>query len=90
MAQQTGVAPRDAGAAPSGHNPTAESVNEEALFKQGGKIQGVVTIPDRKASVLEQPRGREWRGFHEGALPWIGGVAILGMILCLAVFFLAR
>jgi formate dehydrogenase subunit gamma len=90
MAQQIGVAPRDTGANPNARNPTADSVNEEALFKRGDKIQGVVTIPDRKASVLEQPQGREWRGFHEGAMPWIGGIAILGMILALAVFFVAR
>jgi formate dehydrogenase subunit gamma len=89
-AQQTGVAPRDAGANPNARNPTADSVNEEALFKRSDKIQGVVTIPDWKASVLEQPQGREWRGFHEGAMPWIGGIAILGMIFALAVFFFAR
>jgi len=89
-AQQTGVAPRDGGANATGRNPTADAVNEEALFKQGGKIQGVVTIPDTKASVLEQPQGREWRGFHEGAMPWIAGIAILGMLLALATFFFVR
>lgn len=83
LAQQTG-------AQATGRNPTAESVNEEALFKQGARIQGVVTIPDRKAGVLEQPQGRDWRGFHEGAMPWIGGIAILGMVALLAVFYLAR
>ena len=90
MAQQTGVAPRDAGANPNARNPTADSVNEDALFKRGEKIQGIVTIPDWKASILEQPQGREWRVFHEGAMPWIGGIAILGMILGLGVFYLAR
>jgi formate dehydrogenase subunit gamma len=90
FAQQTGVAPKDASANPSGRNPTADSVNEEALFKRSDKIQGIVTIPDWKASVLEQPQGREWRGFHEGAMPWIGAVAILGMILVLTAFYLAR
>jgi formate dehydrogenase subunit gamma len=90
VAQQTGVVTRDGGGQASGRNPTANSVNEEALFKQSGKIQGTVTIPDWKASVLEQPQGREWRGFHEGAMPWIGGIAILGMIALLAVFFVGR
>jgi formate dehydrogenase subunit gamma len=90
MAQQTGVAQRDGSANPIVRNPTADSVNEEALFKHSDKIQGSVTIPDWKASVLEQPQGREWRGFHEGAMPWIGGIAILGMILGLAVFFFIR
>ena len=90
LAQQTGVVNRDGGGQASGRNPTAESVNEEALFKQGNKIQGVVTIPDWKASVLEQPQGRDWRGFHEGAMPWIAGIAILGMLVLLAVFFFVR
>jgi formate dehydrogenase subunit gamma len=90
LAQQTGVVNRDGGGQASGRNPTAESVNEEALFKQGNKIQGVVTIPDWKASVLEQPQGRDWRGFHEGAMPWIAGIAILGMVLLLTVFFFVR
>jgi formate dehydrogenase subunit gamma len=90
LAQQTGVVNRDGGAQATGRNPTADSVNEEALFKQGNKIQGVVTIPDWKASVLEQPQGRDWRGFHEGAMPWIAGIAILGMIVLLAVFFFVR
>src|SRR5206468_3848073 len=39
LAQQTGVAPKDASANPSARNPTADSVNEEALFKRGDKIQ---------------------------------------------------
>src|SRR3546814_8711848 len=25
--------------------------------------------------------------FHEGVLPWIGGIAVLGMLLLLALFF---
>jgi formate dehydrogenase subunit gamma len=90
VAQQTGVVTRDGGRQASGRNPTADSVNEEALFKQSGRIQGTVTIPDSKASVLEQPQGRDWRGFHEGAMPWIAGIAILGMVLLLAVFLLVR
>jgi len=90
LAQQTGVVTRDGGAQANGRNPTADSVNEEALFKQNNKIQGVVTIPDWKASVLEQPQGRDWRGFHEGAMPWIAGIAVLGMVALLAVFFFVR
>src|SRR4051812_6291195 len=90
LAQQTGGVTRDGGAQATGRNPTADSVNEEALFKQNNKIQGVVTIPDWKASVLEQPQGRDWRGFHEGAMPWIAGIAVLGMVVLLALFFFVR
>lgn len=90
LAQQTGVAPRDGGARDSGRNPTADSVNEEALFKGGGSIRGTVTIPDRQASTLVQPQGRDWRGFHERWLPWIGGIAVLGMLLGLVIFYFAK
>src|SRR5262249_23211001 len=74
----------------TGRNPTADSVHEEALFKQSSKIQGTITIPDWRASVLEQPRGQDWRGFHEGTMPWIAGIAVVGMVLLLTVFFLVR
>jgi formate dehydrogenase subunit gamma len=70
--------------------PTAESVNEEALFKQTPRIEGRITIPDASARYLEQPQGRTWRQFHERWVPWIAGVAILGMLLGLSIFFLWR
>jgi formate dehydrogenase subunit gamma len=90
LAQQTGVAPRTGGAGDSGRNPTADSVNEEALFKTNDKLQGTVTLPDAKASILVQPQGRDYRRFREGWLPWIGGIAILGMLLALAAFYFTR
>jgi formate dehydrogenase subunit gamma len=40
--------------------------------------------------VLEQPRGREWREFHEVTLKWIGGIAILGILGVLVVFLTIR
>jgi formate dehydrogenase subunit gamma len=75
---------------PSGKNPTADSVNEEALFKNNSKLVGRISIPDSKAATLEQPQGREWRGFHEGWMPWIGAIAILGMVVLLAVFYFVK
>jgi formate dehydrogenase subunit gamma len=75
---------------PSGSNPTALSVQEDQLLREFGKLQGQVTLPDEKSAVLEQPQGRDYRAFHEGALPWIGGIAILGIILLLAVFYFTR
>src|SRR3546814_13199228 len=47
-------------------------------------------MPNRHLATLEQPQGRDYRAFHEGALPWIGGVVVLGMILLLAAFYLLR
>lgn len=74
----------------TGSNPTAQSVNEEQLLQELQKIEGRVTIPDGKASLLEQPQGRDYRAFHEGALPWIGAIVILGMLLLLALFFFVK
>jgi formate dehydrogenase subunit gamma len=71
-------------------NPTADAVKEQQLLEQFGRIQGRGTIPDVKSYTIEQPRGRDWRGFHEGALKWIGAIAILGMIGLLIVFYLLR
>jgi formate dehydrogenase subunit gamma len=77
---------------PSGSNPTAQAVKEEELLRrlQGEPIGGRVSIPDPKASILEQPQGRDYRGFHEGALVWIGAIAILGMLIALAAFYFSR
>jgi formate dehydrogenase subunit gamma len=74
----------------SGRNPTADAVSEQQLLDELNRIQGRVTIPDDNASVLMQPAGRDYRGFREGALPWIGGIAVLGMLLLLAVFYFVR
>jgi formate dehydrogenase subunit gamma len=75
---------------PSGADPTAMSVNEAELLQELDKLQGRITIPDRQASILEQPQGRDYRSYHERALPWIGGVAIIGMVLALALFYFTR
>jgi formate dehydrogenase subunit gamma len=78
----------DGGLHDNGRNPTAESVKEEDLFKTESKIHGFVSIPDVKSATLEQPMGRTWRRYHESWLPWIGGIAILGMALGLTLFYL--
>jgi len=71
-------------------NPTASSVREEQLFKEMNRISGRCTLPDQKACTLEQPAGRDWRDFHQKTLPWIGGIAILGIFGLLVVFYLFR
>jgi formate dehydrogenase subunit gamma len=76
---------------PSGQNPTGAAPTEQQLMdKLGAHLRGRVSIPDRRASVLEQPQGREYQSFHEGWLPWIGAIAILGILLILAAFYLWR
>jgi len=74
-------------------NPTAQSVQEDKLLnalKEGDKISGRISIPDTNASNLIQPAGRDWRDFHRGKLPVIGGIAILGMLALLAIFLMVR
>jgi formate dehydrogenase subunit gamma len=71
-------------------NPTASSVKEEQLLQQLRQVQGRITIPDGKASVLIQPEGRDWRQFHEVTLRWIGAISILGMLVLLVGFYLWR
>jgi formate dehydrogenase subunit gamma len=71
-------------------NPTASSVSERQLLQEMDRIQGRVSIPDQRSSVLMQPAGREWREFRIVVLRWIGGVAILGMLAILVIFYLTR
>jgi len=75
---------------PTSVNPTASSVKEQQLLRELGRLQGRITIPDEKASVLEQPEGRDWRKFHEVTLRWLGAITILGMLAALLVFYLTR
>jgi formate dehydrogenase subunit gamma len=73
--------------------PTEQAVQEDRLLnalKGGDKVTGRITIPDQMASSLIQPAGRDWRDFHRGTLPWVGGIAVLGMLALLAVFFFVR
>ena len=69
----------------SGSNPTAQAVTEQRLLDERSRIEGRITIPDDKAAILQQPQGRTYQSFHEGALPWIGAVAVIGMLVLLAV-----
>ena len=75
---------------PSSVNPTASAVQEDQLFQKMRQIDGRCTLPDQKACLLEQPRGRDWRGFSQVTLPWIGAIAILGMLAVLVLFYLIR
>ena len=84
------VPPAPLAGSPNASNPTANAVSEDALLQQLNKLQGRVTIPDGKAATLEQPQGREYRGFREEVLPWLGGIAILGMVALLAAFYFTK
>jgi len=75
---------------PTSVDPTKSAVSEEQLLQQFKAIQGKSRIPDAKSYTLEQPAGQNWRHFHEVTLRWIGAIAILGSLLVLVVFYLAR
>ncbi|MCO6417235.1 formate dehydrogenase subunit gamma [Siccirubricoccus sp. KC 17139] len=57
---------------------------------RGQRISGRISIPNATAANLIQPAGREWREFHNRILTWVGGVAVLGMLVILAGFFLVK
>jgi formate dehydrogenase subunit gamma len=71
-------------------DPQASAVKENQLFQEFNRISGRCTLPDQKACTIEQPAGRDWRHFHEVTLRWIGGIAILGVLALLIVFYLWR
>ena len=75
---------------PSSVNPTADAVKEQQLLKELNKIQGRGSIPDVKSYTLEHPAGRDWQHFHNVTLRWIGGIAILGILAVLVIFYLWR
>ncbi len=73
--------------------PTEQAVQEDKLLdalKAGDKVTGRITIPDQTAANLIQPAGVGWRDFQRNTLPIIGGIAIIGMAVLLAVFLMVR
>ena len=75
---------------PTSVNPTASSVKEDQLLQQLHAVRGRGTLPDVKSYTVEQPAGRDWRQFQQVTLHWIGGIAILGMLVLLTAFYLIR
>jgi formate dehydrogenase subunit gamma len=69
-------------------DPDASAVKEQTLLQQVPRIEGRIDIPDKKASVLIQPAGRQWDYFHEVILHWLGAIVILGMLVLLALAYL--
>jgi formate dehydrogenase subunit gamma len=72
---------------PNSTNPTANIVKEEDLLQKLQKLEGRISIPDGKAAILQQPQGRDYRGFRENILPWLGAIAIIGILLGLVAFY---
>lgn len=53
-------------------------------------IEGSVSIPDKKAGVMVQSSGEEWRAIRNGPLSVYGGWLLLAIVVVLAVFFALR
>jgi formate dehydrogenase subunit gamma len=75
---------------PTSVNPEASVMTEDQLFQELNRISGRCSLPDQKACTIEQPAGRDWREYSQVTLRWIGGIAILGIVLVLVVFYLWR
>src|SRR5438105_3812616 len=73
---------------PNSVDPTASAVKEDQLLQRFKTIQGRGSIPDTKSYTIEQPAGRDWRHFHEVTLRVIGGIAIIGILAVLIIFYL--
>lgn len=75
------------------YKPTEQALKEQQLLdalKPGGTVNGRVSIPDQRAANLIQPEGRDWQTYRRSTLPTVGAIAILGMLVLLALFFLVR
>ena len=75
-------------------NPVAPTATADELELQkmltGGRIAGRVSIPDERSDVLIQPEGRAWRDFHNRTLAWVGGIAVLGMLAIVVIFYASK
>ncbi len=73
-------------------NPTASSVNEDALFQALGTapVAGRISIPDANAGYLITPENKAWAALQGDTLHTLSIWAVVGMIVLLAAFYLIR
>lgn len=73
-------------------NPTQKSVTEDALFKALGTdpVAGRISIPDSNAGYLIKPENKSWALLQGDTLHMLSIVAVVGMIVILALFYLVR
>ncbi len=80
--------------APTGGNVPGNSLgaaSDTEIWRQVRQgVQGTVSIPDPNAGQLIQSQGESWRAWRNGPLSTIGGWAMLGTVILLALFFALR
>ena len=55
-----------------------------------GKLEGRVSIPNQSAGLLQQPQGRDWRGWRNGPVFWVTAILFLGMVVAVFGFLAAK
>jgi formate dehydrogenase subunit gamma len=74
-------------------NPTEQSVQEEMLLQQlqgGQAVQGRTSLPNPAAGNLISPENRTWSNTRSGTMFWATTIAVVGMLVLLAGFYLIR
>lgn len=87
VSAQTAAQPPQAQQAPMART----SATEAAIWGEVRKgMQGYVSIPDKKAGVLVQSEGENWRNLRNGPVSTYGAWLLLGIVVVIAVFFALR
>lgn len=89
----SGLAIASTGAVLAQVNPTASSVNEEALLRalqSGEAVGGRVSIPNADAAALIAPDNQLWAAMQGSTLQILSIVAVLGTLAALVLFYLIR
>ncbi|MEX2615484.1 MAG: formate dehydrogenase subunit gamma [Alphaproteobacteria bacterium] len=69
----------------------ADEDRDWQMLRDRGFINGISpTLADPRASMLQQPQGRDWRRLHNHEITYGGGWVIFGFSLLLALFLLIR
>lgn len=74
-------------------NPTASSVNEDALLRalqSGDAVSGRITIPNADAAALITPDNKLWAAMQGSTLFTLSIAAVVGMLALLVLFYIIR
>ncbi len=87
-----GIASAQVSGTPTNPLPVPTQAEEVELQKAltGGRVEGRITIPDDRLASLIQPAGKDWRDFHNRTLTLVGGIAVLGMLALLVLFYIGK